>query len=104
MQPTPDHTEAYADAVRALTMATLLVPRFTDINGRSALRVDIGPDRYLTAIRTNEPGDPPDADAVESWRVQVFEHTPGGAAPRLLAARTASWLIDAYDAAMADLP
>jgi hypothetical protein len=99
-----EFAERYTDALQALEVATGRPARVTNINGRYALRVDFEFGRYLTATKADSFTGLGDADAGDPWRVRVFEPAAGDESLRILADQSAMWLIDAYDAAVVELP
>ena len=99
----PEFTERYVDALQALAVATGRTARVTNANGQYALRVDFEFGRYLTATNTDAVTGLADADAAEPGQVRVFDPIADDGSPHLVADQSATWLIDAYDAAVVDL-
>ncbi|MET9328851.1 hypothetical protein [Tsukamurella sp. NPDC003166] len=100
----PEFTGRYADALHALEASTERLARAENIGGQYALRVDFELGRYLLATNTDEVVGLADEDAGAPWRVRFFDGALTDGPSTLVADRSAAWLIDAYDAAAADLP
>ncbi|TWS23542.1 hypothetical protein FK268_14795 [Tsukamurella sputi] len=100
----PEFTGRYTDALHALEVSTERSARVENINGQYALRVDFELGRYLLATNTDSVTGLADDDAGAPWRVRFFDGAMDDGASVLIADRSAAWLIDAYDAAVADLP
>ena len=100
----PEFTGRYTDALHALEVSTERGARVENIDGQYALRVDFELGRYLLATNTDELVGLADEDAGRPWRVRFFDGALADGPSNLVADRSAAWLIDAYDAAVADLP
>lgn len=103
MSRSPELTGRYTDALQALEVSTQRAARVEDVEGQYALRVDFELGRYLLATNTDELLSLTDEDAGTPWRVRFFDGALDEAVV-LIADRSAEWLIDAYDAAVRDLP
>ncbi|KXP11103.1 hypothetical protein AXK57_06990 [Tsukamurella pulmonis] len=75
-----------------------------NLGGQYALRVDFELGRYLLATNTDTVVGLADDDAGAPWRVRFFDGALDDGASVVVADRSAAWLIDAYDAAVGDLP
>lgn len=100
----PEFTGRYTDALHALEVSTQRAARVENLGGQYALRVDFELGRYLLATNTDSVLGLADDDAGAPWRVRFFDGAMDDGASVLIADRSAAWLIDAYDAAVADLP
>lgn len=98
MPLTREHTERYADALIALATATQRPANIVNLGATYAIRVEFELGRYLLA--TNEGGDLSTAAEGEggTWTVQFF-----GRSDVRLAAAAREWLVDAFDAVVAEL-
>ncbi|NMD55238.1 MULTISPECIES: hypothetical protein [Tsukamurella] len=100
----PEFTGRYTDALHALEVSTQRTARVENLGGQYALRVDFELGRYLLATNTDAVIGLADDDAGAPWRVRFFDGALDDGASVQIADRSAAWLIDAYDAAVADLP
>lgn len=100
----PEFTERYTDALQTLQQASGRVARVTNDQGHYSLRVDFEFGRFLTATNTDSFTGLCDVDADDPWRVRIFDARHGDCVPEVIADHSATWLIDAYDAALVNLP
>ncbi|BDH56069.1 hypothetical protein [Tsukamurella sp. PLM1] len=100
----PEFTGRYTDALHALEVSTQRSARVENLGGHYALRVDFELGRYLLATNTDADSGLADDDAGAPWRVRFYDGALDAGAAELIADRSAAWLIDAYDAAVQDLP
>lgn len=100
----PEFTGRYTDALYALEVSTQRGARVENLGGQYALRVDFELGRYLLATNADAVIGLADDDADAPWRVRFFDGALDEAPAVLIADRSAAWLIDAYDAAVGDLP
>ncbi|GAC69949.1 hypothetical protein [Gordonia soli] len=97
---TPD-ASLYADARNALSVVTGRPTSIVPLGDDTAVRVEFEYSRYLLAVvdahgRT-------DSDQWTRWHVTINQKSDG-AADSVIAEATSAWLIDAYDAAIAEVP
>ncbi|GAB3132727.1 hypothetical protein GCM10027289_21380 [Tsukamurella serpentis] len=104
MSHRPELTGRYTDALRALEVSTQREARVEKVGEHFALRVDFELGRYLLATTTEQFAGNGDGDAGTPWRVRFFDGALDDGDDVLIADRSGAWLIDAYDAALADLP
>ena len=101
MPLTKKFSDMYDDALVALAAASQRPAAVVNVDGQYAIRVDLEYNRYVLA--TNSPRglwDEPDASG--SWWVRIVQ-TGDDTTETLLAQAQKPWLIDAFDAAIAQL-
>ena len=101
MPRTQEYTERYRDALVALATATQRPANIVNLGGRYAIRVDFEYNRYALATNS-EGGLSSDVDAVDHWRVALFQRG-GSGSDELLVEVFHEWLADAFDLSLDEL-
>lgn len=102
MPLTKKYLQTYNDALIALATVTQRPANVVNLAGSYAIRVDLEYNRYLLATNTTE-GLSDEPDTTGSWTVRIFQTDVETLPDMLLAESVAAWLIDAFDAALANL-
>ncbi|WP_240945542.1 hypothetical protein [Rhodococcus sp. HNM0569] len=95
-----EHTNVYADALTALETAAHRPASVVNVADDYAIRVDFEFSRHLLATNTGS-GLADDPSLIDDWTVGIYQDGPDG--PVLLAQAKGRWLVDAYDATVAEL-
>jgi hypothetical protein len=102
MPLTKKYSQTYNDALIALAAVTQRPANIVNLAGVYAIRVDLEYNRYLLATNTAR-GLSDEPDTSGSWTVRIYQTTIETVPDTLLTEAADSWLVDAFDAALAHL-
>lgn len=102
MPLTKKFSEKYNDALIALATATHRPANVVNLAGDYAIRVDLEYNRYLLATNSAR-GLSDEPDTSGSWTVRIFDTDIESVPDVLLTVAMDSWLVDAFDSALARL-
>ncbi|WP_092808368.1 hypothetical protein [Rhodococcus globerulus] len=102
MPLTKKYSQTYNDALIALAAVTQRPANIVNLAGVYTIRVDLEYNRYLLATNTAR-GLSDEPDTSGSWTVRIYQTNIETVPDALLTEATDSWLVDAFDAALAHL-
>jgi hypothetical protein len=102
MPLTKKYSKIYNDALIALAAVTQRPANIVNLAGFYAIRVDLEYNRYLLATNTDR-GLSDEPDTTGSWTVRIFQADIESVPDALLTEAADSWLVDAFDSALAHL-